>query len=178
MNNLNELAKQINESNYHWWHDLETGEPLKRNKGELLMLVVSELVECMEGERKDLMDDHLPHREMAEVELADAKIRLLDYAGGFGIPLYTREQFMPKAMQTPENRGEGLLNIVAFVLKIQNRSSYFSDITISETIAYIEAYALKFGYDLEGAMLEKLEYNKRRADHKPENRKAEGGKKW
>jgi NTP pyrophosphatase (non-canonical NTP hydrolase) len=33
------------------------------------------------------MDDHLPHRRMAEVELADAIIRILDYAGGFGYDL-------------------------------------------------------------------------------------------
>jgi hypothetical protein len=35
----------------------------------------------MEGERKNLMDDHLPHRRSAEVELADALIRIFDYAG-------------------------------------------------------------------------------------------------
>ncbi len=38
----------------------------------------------MEGERKDLMDDKLPHRKMAEVELADALIRIFDYAGAYG----------------------------------------------------------------------------------------------
>lgn len=63
---------------------MNTGSPLKRNKGELLMLIVSEVSEAMEGERKDLMDDKLPHRKMAEVEMADALIRLLDYCAGFG----------------------------------------------------------------------------------------------
>lgn len=48
------------------------------------MLIVSEIAEAMEGERKNLMDDKLPHRRMAEVELADALIRIFDYAGGFG----------------------------------------------------------------------------------------------
>jgi hypothetical protein len=37
----------------------------------------------MEGERKNLMDDKLPHRLMAEVELADALIRIFDYAAAF-----------------------------------------------------------------------------------------------
>jgi NTP pyrophosphatase (non-canonical NTP hydrolase) len=41
----------------------------------------------MEGERKNLMDDKLPHRKMAEVELADALIRIFDYAGAHGYDL-------------------------------------------------------------------------------------------
>jgi NTP pyrophosphatase (non-canonical NTP hydrolase) len=68
-----------------WWTDLKTGEPKDRNKGELLCLIHSEVSEAMEGMRKDLMDDHLPSRKMEEVELADTIIRILDYAGGFGL---------------------------------------------------------------------------------------------
>ncbi len=51
------------------------------------MLMVSEIAEAMEGERKDLMDDKIPTRKMAEVELVDVLIRLFDYAGGFGYDL-------------------------------------------------------------------------------------------
>jgi NTP pyrophosphatase (non-canonical NTP hydrolase) len=61
--------------------------PIVRNKGELLMLMVSEISEAMEGERKNLMDDKLPHRKMAEVELVDALIRIFDYAGAYGFDL-------------------------------------------------------------------------------------------
>ncbi len=85
--NLNDYSKQVHEANQKWWQDINTGSPLKRNKGELLMLIVSEIAEAMEGERKDLMDDKLPHRKMAEVELADALIRILDYSAGFGYDL-------------------------------------------------------------------------------------------
>lgn len=86
---LNERAAEIHANNHRWWHDLETGEKLDRNKGEMLMLIVSEIAEAMEGEgeRKNLMDDHLPHRKMAEVELADAMIRIFDYAGAYGFDL-------------------------------------------------------------------------------------------
>jgi hypothetical protein len=84
---LNDLARECHAANQTWWHDPLTGVPLERNKGELLMLMVSELSECMEGERKNLMDTHLPHRRMAEVELADCLIRIFDYAGAFGYDL-------------------------------------------------------------------------------------------
>jgi NTP pyrophosphatase (non-canonical NTP hydrolase) len=100
----------------HWWHDIETGKPLNRNVGEMLMLIVTEISEAMEAHRKNLMDDKLPHRKGIEVELADAVIRIADLAGGLDL-------------------------------------------------------------DLSGAILEKIEYNSNRADHKVENRRKDGGKK-
>lgn len=115
--NLNDYAEMAHLANHHWWRDPKTGERLDRNKGELLMLMVSEISEAMEGERKSLMDDKLPHRPMAEVELADCLMRIFDYAGAFG-------------------------------------------------------------YDLEGALREKMEYNAHRADHKDEARLRADGKKW
>jgi NTP pyrophosphatase (non-canonical NTP hydrolase) len=84
---LNRLANECHMANRRWWHDLITDERLDRNKGELLMLIVSEIAEAMEGERKNLMDSHLPHRRAAEVELADALIRIFDYAGAYGMDL-------------------------------------------------------------------------------------------
>lgn len=85
--NLNDYAEQSAGDNHSWWIDLHTGELLDRNKGELLMLIVSEISETMEGERKNLMDDKLPHRKAAEVELVDALIRIFDYAGHLGYDL-------------------------------------------------------------------------------------------
>lgn len=70
-----------------WWHDLETGERKERNKGELIALMHSELSECLEGVRKNLMDDKLSHRKMEEVELADTVIRIFDYCGAYNLDL-------------------------------------------------------------------------------------------
>lgn len=67
-----------------WWTDLKTGLPFtleQVNIPEKLCLIHSEVSEAMEGHRKDLMDDKLPHRKMIEVELADALIRIFDLAG-------------------------------------------------------------------------------------------------
>ncbi len=90
------MGQQINScvTNVHgqnvragWWTDINTGLRKERNCGELLMLCVSELAEAMEGDRKNLMDDKLPHRKMIEVELADAIIRIFDMAGGLNLDL-------------------------------------------------------------------------------------------
>lgn len=54
---------------------------------EKLCLIHSEVSEAMEGHRKGLMDDKLPHRPMIEVELADAVIRIADLAGALGLDL-------------------------------------------------------------------------------------------
>lgn len=84
---INQLANECHVANKKWWHNPATGERLIRNRGEMLMLMVSEISEAMEGERKNLMDTHLTHRPMAEVELADAIIRIFDYAAGLGYDL-------------------------------------------------------------------------------------------
>lgn len=84
---LNELAGRVHSANKKWWIHLDTEQPIERNVGELLMLCVTELAEALEGDRKKLMDDKLPHRSMFEVELADCIIRILDIAGGKGLDL-------------------------------------------------------------------------------------------
>jgi NTP pyrophosphatase (non-canonical NTP hydrolase) len=82
-----------------------------------LCLIHGEISEAMEADRKDKMDDHLPHRKGIEGELSDAIIRIFDLAG-----------------------------------------------------------ALKL--DIAGTLVEKMEYNAKRVDHKKEAREAVGGKKY
>src|SRR3954469_13108089 len=74
------------------WHNHLGGVPRTRAENHQLFatriaLCHSELSEALEGHRKNLMDDHLPHRKMAEVELADAVIRICDLAGSVGYDL-------------------------------------------------------------------------------------------
>jgi hypothetical protein len=80
---FNELSQMVHLANIKWWRDTKTGAPIKRNKGELLALIHSEISEALEGERKVLMDDKLPQYPMAVVEIIDAIIRELDYLAGF-----------------------------------------------------------------------------------------------
>jgi NTP pyrophosphatase (non-canonical NTP hydrolase) len=93
-----------------WWDN-------PREFGTSIALIHSELSEALEGDRKETMDNHLPHRKTVEVELADAFIRLFDLCG-------------------------------------------------------------RLNLDIGGAIAEKFEYNKHRADHKKENRETQGGKKY
>lgn len=64
-----------------WHNDPETGERVEWNKGESMMLMVREISEAMEADRRDAMDDKLTHRIGEEVELADALLRIFNYSG-------------------------------------------------------------------------------------------------
>lgn len=50
------------------------------------------------------------------------------------------------------------------------------EVELADTLIRIFDYAGAMGYDLGGALIEKLEYNATRADHKRENRAKDGGK--
>jgi len=93
---INDLSNDIFNTNLEvgWWERDEAREmvatlvdkrPLTKSQATLiaskLALCHSELSEALEGMRKGLMDDHLPHRPMVEVELADTIIRILDLSG-------------------------------------------------------------------------------------------------
>lgn len=177
MIDLNQRAKQVHESNHRWWHDLETGERLQRNKGELLMLVVSEVAECMEYERKGGCDSHLQWRLGAEVEMADAYIRLLDYAGAFNLDLTFNVNWdeVYNLLIIPDNKGQALFDIVGCIISAVDDNE---EAGIVVSIYAIMAYCRKHRYDLEGAFRDKFAYNQTRKDHSKEARLAEGGKKW
>lgn len=89
-NEINNVVKTCHDAAFNagWW--VNSNGDTRDNPmcfSQKLMLIVSEVAEAMEGDRKNLMDDKLPHREMREVELADAVIRIFDLAGAYKMDL-------------------------------------------------------------------------------------------
>lgn len=112
---LTTLSEKIHADNVKagWWDQADN--PLI--VATKIALIHSEVSEALEGDRRGLMDDHLPQHTMLAAELCDILVRALDLCG---------------------------------FLKI----------------------------DISQVLCDKLAYNAKRADHKPENRKARGGKKY
>lgn len=152
---------------------MKTGEPLVRNPEELLMLVVTELAEAVEGIRKNLMDDKLPHRTMEEVEMADAYIRLMDYAGGFNITLV---ECLPVLI--PRNKASAILGITKSIVGIARREDEDQSTEVSNALAHIESYCKVNTLDLFGAIKEKMAFNGTRKDHTVAHRLSKHGKKF
>ena len=97
---IEELQFSIHQANCDagWWTDLSTNMDLSEEArqgtrlgkalvAEKLCLIHSEISEAMEGHRKNLPDDKLPHRLMLEVEMADAVIRIMDLAGAMKLDI-------------------------------------------------------------------------------------------
>lgn len=180
---FNELAKQIFEQNraVGWWDDMD------RCVFQSLQLVSTEIAEATEGERKNLMDDKLPHRRMGEVELADALIRILDLGGRYGWGykykfLYEDMSFRLGREDQTTGSLHLLCNMALYYLAEDiyqhGLSDIFASFGYSQLINTILIVGDKLKYDIVGAMYEKLEFNKHREDHKRENRALENGKKF
>lgn len=202
-----EQSKVQHQNNEKWWYDLNTGERLDRNKGELFALIHSEVSEAFEGLFHS--DDKLPQYNGAQVELIDALIRILDFLGGFDIKITEDhvedykdiidlpelddesksdiavsfntihasissllEAYRKDKLETVEDMWVDLILVIIFLFKYLN---HFIRAKMLVCITNGEAFKTANFKDVLEA---KSEFNRNRADHKIENRKAEGGKKF
>lgn len=172
------FAADVHRRNRKWWYD-EAGVLQERDFGELMMLAVSEQAEAMEGVRKSLQDDKLPHRIMEEVEIADTVIRLVDSSVGFKIGL-DLEIINTRDAMPRKTKAANLLEIVKCITHVDEALlmgwTTRAQVAISGAISMCYDYALQYGLDLDGAIDEKMAYNDTRVDHTYAARKAAGGK--
>ena len=179
---INQYAQKIYQQNKDvgWWDDPD------RCIYQTMQLISTEIAEATEGERKNLMDDHLPHRKMGEVELADALIRVLDLGGHFEWNFTTSVHHRWLNEKSSIGKMHLALNIALANLANAFDENIHKDKYSSPNLSMFYSYlidsiiqvALILDYDIFAAMDEKIAYNLNRADHKRENRAEENGKKF
>lgn len=164
---IKEYVKKAHEiATAHGFHDE------KKTDGHWLCLVISELMEAVEADRRDNRADMMGFIERVAVhpdfseryeayikgsveeELTDAAIRIFDFIGEKFPDLRLGEGFDP----IPE---EG---------KMFTEKAYYliygilgpDRIQLIDSINYIEAWARQIGFDLEWHIRQKMEYNAQR----------------
>jgi hypothetical protein len=149
-----------------WWTDLDTGGPLKRSVGEMLILMVTELSEAYLAWVNGENDDKLPQHPGIGVEIGDALIRIADFCGGLASGKIVSPR--PRAARNPgDEMFQEIVQIANRYESIRKTPHAKGDPEISD---FLEPMDVAVMVD------EKLEYNSRREDHRIENRMKPDGK--
>jgi hypothetical protein len=148
-----------------WWTDIKTGQPKKRNVGEMFILMVTELAEAFSAYVDKAMDDKLPQFPGLGVEMGDVQIRLADFMGALRagrIVHHTLGTFNPGEdyflqVRSMANRYEAIRKTPQAVGEEEN-GDYIDPMDVVEMI------------------VEKLRFNASRLDHTIAHRLSDEGK--
>ena len=180
---ISALCAEVHAANVEagWWPQ-DKGQ---RNRGEVMMLIVSELGEASVGALDDAQDDHLPHLPMFAVELADTAIRLMDLLGADmdafdvgstvdeAVPMYE----VQLAGRSVDEKLMAVVRNISHAMEAHRKGRVFIYVTmLSHALATVIAIARLHDVNLFDIVAQKREYNAVRADHKLENRAKPGGK--
>ena len=154
-----------------WWDEV-------RPFSTFACLFHSELSEAMEGDRKNLMDDHLPEYSMFKVELADFVIRVMDWLGSVDASHVTHAMALTDDLRFDDNCA--LLAELHWSTSHAYETTHNLDTsrTVNQLVTAIKTVENHLGDELWEIVDKKVEYNKTRADHKRENRAKSDGKKY
>lgn len=163
----------------------------ERNKAEMVMLIVSELGECLEAHRKGLIasrEFQPPHgdrltlhwfkasstsidswlrtfearvKDHVEDEMADVVIRILDYVHGWDIPVTPREF----RKESTGNFGHDLLRINWYIINSYHAEFPTGEFLIHDwgyVLAAIEAFCTWYDIDIDQHVQWKIRYNSTR----------------
>jgi hypothetical protein len=173
-----DMALEVHAENVSagWWDDPN------RDLDLVIMLILSELSEALEGERKNLNDDKLPHLPMFSVELADAVIRALDLLGYYLIS-------NPKPDWKPQNirlnppslsvnyRSSSLLGPIKMLLS--DSEGMLPIDKVYNFIMLLIGLSNQWDIPLFSVIEQKRAFNRIRLDHKRETRQSDpNGKKF
>lgn len=173
---LRPLSGEIHIDNAKWWQDLETGRSLlhSRNRLALLMLVVTEVSEYVDGRASGAPDQHLPEWLNWQIELADIAIRLLDMIGAEESLGHINHDVLP----VKEDGVIGLVSALSLAAESHRKGRYALYCKVLNTaLSIVCRMAEKHELDLAEAVRAKRTYNATRIDHSHAARRAAGGKK-
>lgn len=172
--NFNKLALEIHQNSRQlgWWdaHNICLHTAWQ--------LVSTDIAEATKGARRGLMDDNLPHRKMLEVKLADTLIKVLDLVGlyihvrkGKALSFENKEPYVKLLSKARLDAVSDNIVPKLFILNqnvisqlcgtlLPNEPRNFASMALCDFLILLDIISQTEGLDIEGAMYEKIEYNR------------------